>query len=92
MKKPERILYINLLIFAVYTLIYYLTTHLPNADTGQGYELLILGFLVLLHFGLLLLVCLLSFLTGQQKAAQWWALTSLIILLVGFSACSALGG
>jgi hypothetical protein len=77
MQKLKAIAGINLAILIIYTL-------LIGAD---GYNVLGLAAVIALHILALLVIALLCFFNGFRGEAKSFLLSSLLVLLIGFSAC-----
>jgi hypothetical protein len=77
MEKLKVIAGINLVLLIIYTLLI----------GGDGYAPVVLAIVIALHILALLVISLLCFFGGSRGIAKSFLLSSLLVLVIGFSAC-----
>jgi hypothetical protein len=81
-KSPMKIVGINLLVMVFYTIASRLTVINAHGEDALGG-----AFLLAVFIGIHVFVCL--FTSVASKYTRYWLLSSLLVLLVGFSSCLA---
>ena len=90
MKGTGRIIGINLLILAVYTILSAVVASQDNSGyAGAGYGLFMMTLLAI-HVGILLIAGIVFFVRKDREKGKVFLISLCVVLLVGFSAC--LGG
>lgn len=87
MKQLKIIIAVNLIIMLLYSGFFQIVTQMePNhhANLGLAISMLIA---VGIHAGINLAIALVSFITKKKEAGKNFALSTLLVVLIGFSSC-----
>lgn len=88
MEQIKKIIGINLIILLAYTIIIQLMAQLQSDPSHKGLIILIITLYALIaHIGINVLISIIYFFKDGSDKGKAFMLSSLVILLVGFSSC-----